>query len=264
MNTLKVVQKVTLFNYSYGGDRMQIEVLPSTGSPRTPYLEDRLVIVIDVLRATSTIVTALANGCQAIIPVLTPEEALEKRLTLPGSLLGGERDSLIIEGFDLGNSPFEYVPEKVGGRRVIMTTTNGTRAIRDSIAAPVIWMASFINMQSIILAILREFENSHRLKGIVVFCAGTEERFDLPDTLCAGMLIDALGSNVKLNDLGEAARMLYHSSEDHLMDKIRESYHGKKLISLGREKDLVYCSTPNILPIVPVVKDGEIVWLTGD
>lgn len=241
---------------------MQIEVLPSAGSPRIPYLEDKLVIVIDVLRATSTIVTALANGCQAIIPVLTSEEALEKRLTLPGSLLGGERDSLIIEGFDLGNSPFDYVPEKVGGRRVIMTTTNGTRAIRDSIAAPMIWMASFVNMQSIVLAILREFERNHKLQGIVVICAGTEERFDLPDTLCAGMFIDAVGSNVLLNDLGEAARMLYQSSEDHLMETIRNSVHGKKLISLGFERDLVYCSTPNILPIVPVFQEGEIVWLT--
>jgi len=118
---------------------MQIEVLPNAGTPLIPYLEDKLVIVIDVLRATSTMVTALANGCQAIIPVLTSREALEKRLTLPGSLLGGERQGLTIEGFELGNSPFDYVPEKVGGKRVIMTTTNGTRAIRDSVAAPMIW-----------------------------------------------------------------------------------------------------------------------------
>ena len=241
---------------------MQIDVLPSAGSPRMPYLEDKLVIVIDVLRATSTIVTALANGCQAIIPVLTSEEALEKRLIFPGSLLGGERDSLIIEGFDLGNSPFDYVPEKVGGRRIIMATTNGTRAIRDSVVAPIIWMASFVNMQSIVLAIFREFERNHKLQGIVVICAGTDERLDLPDTLCAGMFIDALGLNVTLNDLGEAARILYQSSEDHLVEMIRNSVHGKKLISLGFERDLVYCSTPNILPIVPALQDNEIVWLT--
>ncbi|MDR3600617.1 MAG: 2-phosphosulfolactate phosphatase [Desulfosporosinus sp.] len=241
---------------------MQIEVLPNAGSPLLPYLEDKLVIVIDVLRATSTMVTALANGCQAIIPVLTPEEALERRLTLPGSLLGGERDALPMEGFDLGNSPFDYVPEKVGGKRVIMTTTNGTRAIRDAIAAPMIWMASFLNMQSIVLALSRQFETNRRFQGIVVFCAGTEERFDLPDTLCAGMLIDALGPNVVLNDLGEAARMLYHSSEDHLMEKIRDSAHGKKLISLGFERDLIYCTTRNILPIIPVFEEGEIIWQT--
>jgi 2-phosphosulfolactate phosphatase len=243
---------------------MQVEVLPNAGSPLLPYLEDKLVIVIDVLRATSTMVTALANGCQSIIPVISPEDAIERRLTLPGSLLGGERNVLPIEGFDLGNSPFDYVPEKVGGKKVIITTTNGTRAIRDASAAPKIWMASFLNMQSIVLAVLRQFENSDKLQGIVVFCAGTEERFDLPDTLCAGMLIDGLGTNVTLNDLGEAARMLYRSSENYLVDKIRNSVHGKKLISLGFERDVVYCSTPNILPIIPVFKEGEIVWLTEE
>ncbi len=245
-----------------GGNHIQIEVLPSAGSPRIPYLEDKLVIVIDVLRATSTMVTALANGCQAIIPALTPEEALETRLTLPGSLLGGERQALPIEGFDLGNSPFDYVPEKVGGKRVIMTTTNGTRAIRDACAAPMIWMASFLNMQSIVLALLRQFETNCKFQGIVVFCAGTEERFDLPDTLCAGMLIDAIGTDVVLNDLGEAARILYRSSKNHLVDMIRNSAHGQRLMSLGLERDLVYCSTPNILPIIPVLEEGEIVWLT--
>lgn len=241
---------------------MQVEVLPNAGSPRIPYLEDKLVIVIDVLRATSTMVTALANGCQSIIPVLSPEDAIERRLTLPGSLLGGERLALLIEGFDLGNSPFDYVPEKVGGKKVIITTTNGTRAIRDASAAPKIWMASFLNMQSVVLAVLRQFEKNNKLQGIVVFCAGTEERFDLPDTLCAGMLIDGLGKNVTLNDLGEAALMLYRSSENSIVDKIRDSVHGKKLISLGFERDVIYCSTPNILPIIPVFEEGEIVWMT--
>ncbi len=243
---------------------MQVEVLPNAGSPLLPYLEDKLVIVIDVLRATSTMVTALANGCQSIIPVLSAEDAIERRLTLPGSLLGGERHALPIEGFDLGNSPFDYVPEKVGGKRVIITTTNGTRAIRDASAAPKIWMASFINMQSVVLAALRQFENSDKLQGIVVFCAGTEERFDLPDTLCAGMLVDGLGANVTLNDLGEAARILYRSSENYLVDKIRGSAHGRKLISLGFERDVVYCSTPNVLPIIPIYQEGEIVWMTED
>ena len=241
---------------------MQIEVLPNAGSPLLPYLEDKLVIVIDVLRATSTMVTALANGCQSIIPVLSPEDAIERRLTLPGALLGGERHVLPIEGFDLGNSPYDYVPEKVGGKKVIMTTTNGTRAIQDASAAPKIWMASFLNMQSIVLAVLRQFENNDKLQGIVIFCAGTEERFDLPDTLCAGMLIHELGENVTLNDLGGAARMLYRSSKNYLVDKIRDSVHGKKLISSGFERDVVYCSTLNILPIIPAFEEGEIVWLT--
>ncbi|HZK56365.1 MAG TPA: 2-phosphosulfolactate phosphatase [Desulfosporosinus sp.] len=243
---------------------MQVDVLPNAGSPLLPYLEDKLVIVIDVLRATSTMVTALANGCQSIIPVLSPEDAMERRLTLPGSLLGGERHILPIEGFDLGNSPFDYVPEKVGGKKVIITTRNGTRAIRDASAAPKIWMAAFLNMQSVILAVLRQFEQSDKLQGVVVFCAGTEERFDLSDTLCAGMLIDGLGTNVTLNDLGEASRMLYRSSGNFLLHKISDSAHGKKLIAAGFERDVVYCSTPNILPIIPVYQEGEIVWLTEE
>lgn len=240
---------------------IRIEVLPCVGSVQ-PYLEDQLVIVIDVLRATSTMVTALANGCQCIIPVLTEEEALERRLMLPGALLGGERHALRIEGFDLGNSPFDYVPEKVGGKRVILTTTNGTRAIRAAVQAPAVWMASFLNLESIVHAILRRFERDKGLDGIVVFCAGTEERFDMPDTLCAGMLIDALGPEVDLNDLGEASRILYQSAQGLVLDAVRSSQHGQRLRSLGCEKDVVYCSTANILPIVPALVDGEIVWLT--
>ncbi len=241
---------------------MQIEVLPSAGSVLLPYLVDKLVIIIDVLRATSTMVTALANGCQAIVPVLSSEEALEKRLVIPGALLGGERQALRIEGFDLGNSPFDYVPEKVGGKRVIMTTTNGTRAIRACSEAPYVWMASFLNLQSIIQAVHVKFEEHAELKGIIIFCAGTDERFDLPDILCAGMLIDAFGSEVVLNDLGVAARMLYKMNEDHLIETILHTDHAQKLVSLGFEDDVIYCATLNILPIVPVLIQDEIVWLT--
>lgn len=238
---------------------MRIEVLPCAGAPFLPYLEDKLVIVIDVLRATSTMVTALANGCQAILPVLTPEEALAKRLETPGALLGGERGAVLIDGFDLGNSPYDYAPEMVGGKRVIMTTTNGTRAIRAASEAKAVLMASFLNLESIVREIYR-LKRRALIEGIVVFCAGTEERFDLPDTLCAGMLIDALGEDVQLNDLGEASRMLYQLSKPNLLKTIKQSDHGKLLLKLGFEKDVVYCSTANILPIVPVLVNGEVIW----
>ncbi|WP_425807102.1 2-phosphosulfolactate phosphatase [Desulfitobacterium sp. Sab5] len=241
---------------------MRVEVLPCAGAPFLPYLEDKLVIVIDVLRATSTMVTALANGCQAIIPVLSPEEALAKRLETPGALLGGERQAVLIDGFDLGNSPFDYAPEKVGGKRVIMTTTNGTRAIRAASEAKAVWMASFLNLESIVREIFR-LKQKASIEGIVVFCAGTEDRFDLPDTLCAGMLIDALGPDIGLNDLGEAARMLYQISKNNLLDIIKQSDHGKLLFKLGFEKDVFYCSTSNILPIVPVLVNGEVIWQMG-
>lgn len=245
---------------------MQIEVLPYVGSPLIPYLEDKLVIIVDVLCFTSTVVTALANGAQTIIPVLTKEEAMEMRLSWPGSLLGGggccrPHD----EGFDFSVFPNEYAPEKVGGKSIIMTT-NGTRAIRAAEVVPHIWMASFLNMESVILAIRRQFAQED-LSGIVVFCVGIGERFDLADTLCAGMLIEELGMEQDhdhdvINDLGIAARLLYNTSASGIENMVRISNHGRCLIQTGNERDISYCCTQNILPIVPAVKNGEIVWLT--
>lgn len=241
---------------------MLIEVLPSAGSPWMPNLDNKLAVVIDVFRATSTMVTALANGCQAIIPVLTTEEALERRLGEPGALLGGERKALRIEGFDLGNSPFDYGPEKVGGKKIIMTTTNGTRAIQAVSKARYVWLASFLNMESIVHAVFRQFEKARDLKGIVIVCAGSEDRFDIPDTVCAGMLIDMLGKEIKTNDLGRAAQMLYNMAKDNLLEVLKNTEHGQLLLSLGFEKDVLYCTTPNILPVVPMLANGEIVWQT--
>ncbi|HWQ89763.1 MAG TPA: 2-phosphosulfolactate phosphatase [Desulfitobacteriaceae bacterium] len=241
---------------------MYIEVLPYAGSAMTVSFAQKVVVIIDVLRATSTMVTALANGCKAIIPVLTPEEALEKRSLMPGALLGGERQAQCLEGFDFGNSPFDYVPEKVGGRRVIMTTTNGTRAIMASKGAPYIFMASFLNSQSITWAAERKLRENPALEGLVILCAGTNDNFDLPDILCAGMLIEALGTDVELNDLGIAARMLYQLNKNSLVETVLQSNHGQRLISLGYEDDVIYCSTSNILPIVPLLVRDEVIWVT--
>lgn len=244
--------------------KIYIEVIPSAASALTVNFVNKLAIIIDVLRATSTMVTALANGCKAIVPVLTPEEAQEKCLQFPGALLGGERQAQRLEGFDFGNSPFDYVPEKVGGKQIIMTTTNGTRAIMACKEAPYICMASFLNLHSIVQAVQHKFTENKELEGLVVLCAGTNDRFDLPDTLCAGMLVDALGSECELNDFGIAARMLYKSNENCLVETILDSNHGQRLISLGFEEDVIYCATSNILPIVPVLIEDEIIWLTEE
>jgi len=240
-----------------------IEVLPSAGSPWMPSLTNKIAVVVDVFRATSTMVTALANGCQAIIPVLTTEEALERRKTEKGALLAGERKALPIEGFDLGNSPFEYTPEVVGGKKIIMTTTNGTRAIQAVANAQHVWMASFLNTESIAQAIFKYLESNQNIDGIVIICAGTEDRFDVPDTLCAGMLINRLGNAAELNDLGLAASMLYNMSKENILKTLQETEQGRYLHSLGFDRDVTYCSQTNILPIVPILRDGEIVWDTN-
>ncbi len=244
--------------------KIYIEVIPSAALASTVNFMKKLVIIIDVLRATSTMVTALANGCKAIVPVLTPEEAKEKCLLFPGALLGGERQAQRLAGFDFGNSPFDYVPEKVGGKRIIMTTTNGTRTIMACREAPFKCMASFLNLHSVARAVQKKFTGNEELEGLVILCAGTNDRFDLPDTLCAGMLVDALGPDCELNDLGIAAGMLYKSSENCLVETILDSNHGQRLISLGFEDDVIYCATSNILPIVPVLIGDEIIWLTEE
>ena len=245
-------------------EKLFAEVFPCSEFGYIADMNKRLAVVIDVFRATSTMVTALANGCQSIIPVVTIEEALEARLQHTGALLGGERKALRIEGFDLGNSPFDYVPEKIGGKKIVMTTTNGTRAIKSVENAKHVWMASFLNIESIVHAIFRKLEKEKDIEGIVIVCAGTENRFDIPDTICSGMIVDKLGSDIKSNDLGRAAQMLYNISKNDLPKVLENSEHGQRLISLGLNKDLAYCSTLNILPIVPKLYKGEVVWKTDN
>jgi len=236
-----------------------IDVLPSAGSPWMPDLRNKIAIVIDVFRATSTMVTAFSNGCQAIIPVLTTEEALEKRINQPWCLLGGERRALPIEGFDVGNSPFDYITEKVKGKTIVMTTTNGTRAIHAVAKAQKVWIASFLNADSIVDAIDRYIKDNSEVNGIVIICAGSEDRFDIPDTLCAGMLVDMLGKDIEVNDLGRAAQMLYNISKSNLEEALKMTEHGRLLQSIGYEKDVKYCSQSNILQITPILEDGQII-----
>lgn len=238
---------------------MLIDVLPSAGSPWMPDLKNKIAVVIDVFRATSTMVTAFSNGCQTIIPVLTTEEALERRINEPYCLLGGERRALPIEGFDVGNSPFDYVTEKVNGKTIIMTTTNGTRAIHAVTEAQEVWIASFLNAVSVVDAIHRYIKVHSEIEGIVIICAGSEDRFDLPDTLCAGMLVDMLGKDIEANDLGRAAQMLYNISKDNLEETLKMTEHGKLLQSIGYEKDVSYCSKSNILTITPTLENGVII-----
>ena len=241
---------------------MLIEVLPSAGSPRMPSLKNKIAVVIDVFRATTTMVTALANGCQAIIPVLTTDEALEKRISEPHCVLGGERHALPIEGFDIGNSPLDYDSVRVKGKKIVMTTTNGTRAIHAVADAQQVWIASFLNGRSVVEAIQVYLTENPNIDGIVIICAGSEDCFDIPDTLCAGMLVEMLGKEIEVNDLGAAAQMLYNISKNKLLETLKKTEHGQLLQSIGYEQDVIYCSQLNILSISPILKDGVVILKT--
>lgn len=237
---------------------MRLDVYPTAASAEGVNFKSAAVAVIDVLRATSVIVTALRNGAVDVVPVATPEEALSLSARWPAGscVLGGERQSLPLPGFHAGNSPREYTPERVAGHRVVLTTTNGTRALLAAQQARHLFAASFLNARAVAREVAR-----FGLDAAIV-CAGTVGRFDLVDAVCAGLMVEALtGPAVasELNDLALAARELYGLHRGKLAELMHRSYHGQRLVSLGMGDDLVYCAQEDTVPVVPRWDDGRLV-----
>ncbi|GCL70600.1 2-phosphosulfolactate phosphatase [Paenibacillus naphthalenovorans] len=234
---------------------MNVQVIASVGEARTDELQNKTVIVIDVLRATSTMLTALTNGSRSVVPTETVAQA--KSLHRPGDLLGGERSCKKIPGFDFGNSPFEYAPEAVKGKNIIMTTTNGTRAVQKSHKAAHILAGSLLNASSCAVKALQ------LQKEIALLCAGTHDVFSLEDGLCAGLLADELvrltGGGCEVNDLGLAMMHAYRQTHDRLPETILSCSNGKRLIRLGYKEDVLYCSQVNRIQAVPQFHDGAMV-----
>ncbi|CAM4232458.1 2-phosphosulfolactate phosphatase [Paenibacillus tarimensis] len=226
---------------------MRIQVIPNTGEARTDQFLHKTTIVIDVLRATSTIVTALAEGASGVLPVETVMEA--KTLHRQGDLLGGERFCRKIAGFDLGNSPSDYQSGAIYGRRILLTTTNGTRAIHKAGRSDHVLAGSLLNAEACAsaAALLR--------RDIVMFCAGTHDEFAFEDGLCAGLLIDRLlkiaGEETETDDLGLAMLGFYRSNEDSIAEALLRSASGKRLTKLGYAQDVTFCSQVNLFDAVP-------------
>ena len=235
---------------------IDIQSLPFPPDPKI--LANRVVIVIDVLRATSVMVHALSEGALEIIPVATVEEAFQRVKTFPPrtTLLGGERGSRKIEGFDFGNSPKEYMADRVRGRRLILTTTNGTKAFHFVSSGQEIMVGSFFNMAAIAE---RCFELD---RDLLIFPSGDKGNFSLEDTVCGGMLIGLIikggKRSISLTDTSHTAHILYQRFEGNLLEAFHLSHHGRELIDLGLEEDLLYCSQTDITDIVPVFKEGVI------
>jgi len=204
------------------------------------------VVVIDVLRATSTICNALKNGASAVIPVETMEECL----AIEGDDLirAAERNGQKPEGFEHGNSPLEYTPSLVKGRTIVLTTTNGTRCIKMSVGADQIVAGSFLNLDAIVNFIRNEN------KDTILFCAGWKDQFNLEDTLFAGAVVDRLKFDFDYhNDAAFSARQLYVNSEEHLLDVVKFSSHYQRLTKFGVTKDIEFCMTLNQTKIIPIL-----------
>jgi len=235
---------------------IDIQLIPFSLNPEI--ISDRVVVVMDVLRATSVITHALSQGALEIFPVSTVEEAFQLLKTFPPgtTLLGGEKDTRRIEGFDLGNSPKEYIAERVKEKRIILRTTNGTKAFHLVSSGKEVMVGSFFNIGAVAQRCV-EID-----RDLLLFPSGDEGNFSLEDTVCGGMLIDLIlkrgKKDVMLIDASRAAHVLYKRFEANLVEAFHLSRHGNKLINLGLGDDLLYCSQIDITDIVPIFRKGVI------
>jgi 2-phosphosulfolactate phosphatase len=213
---------------------------------------DRSVVVVDILRATSCMTTAFAFGIKSITPFASLEDC--RAMKAHGYFTSGERDGKKVDGFDLGNSPFEYMAENLQGQRIAFTTTNGTQAIAKALGAKEIVIGSFLNLSAVAKHIRKGSDN------ILVVCAGWKGRFNLEDTLFAGALIEMLGNHVELEcDAPQAALHLYNQAKGDLVDFLKTASHVKRLGNLKIVEDIKFCMTQDKYDVVPILKEGVLI-----
>jgi len=235
---------------------MNIEVCYTPQAYHLFHKDEAIVVVIDVLRATSAIVTAFYNGVSKMVPVASVEEAREYQKN--GYMAAAERNGEMIEGFELGNSPFGYMNNKVKGKTIAISTTNGTQAIEASRTASKVVIGSFLNLE-----VLGEYLAQQK-KEVILLCAGWKNKFNLEDTLFAGAITDYLTTQAGFNancDSAIASKHLYSLAKNDLYEFLGNSSHRKRLAKLDLERDIKYCLTPNQCPVVPVLEGKYLVKL---
>lgn len=212
-------------------------------------LNDRTVVVVDILRATSCMVTALAHGAESITPVANLEEC--RKMKFKGFITSGERDGKKVEGFDKGNSPFEYTGEQVRGLKIAFTTTNGTQAIEKSKGAKEVIIGSFLNLNSVVKYLLLGENNA------LIVCAGWKGKVNLEDTLFAGAVVEKLKEYLGPDcDAPLAAQHLYNIAKHDMVTFLKASSHVKRLNKLNVHDDLKFCVTPDQYSVLPKLKHG--------
>ncbi|HEX6573737.1 MAG TPA: 2-phosphosulfolactate phosphatase [Gemmatimonadaceae bacterium] len=244
---------------------MKLDVVMSPGELVPGDVQGRVVAVIDVLRATTSIAVALANGAKTVIPVEDVDAAMTRARQFERSQVktAGERKMLPIEGFDLGNSPGEFSAEAVAGCTVIITTTNGTRALMALQGARDIVVASYVN-HAAVSAMLRAAARSN---DILIVCAGTEGHFSLEDAACAGRYVRSIthgNTSVTVNDAGHACALIDGRYGDNITEIFKDSSHGCALAAAGFSDDLTICARLDSHPVVPIYQDRQITRIGPD
>ncbi len=218
-----------------------------------------IIVVIDVLRATTAICAGLANGVKAIIPVDSIEKALDYKEQ--GYLVGAERKGQIVEGFDFGNSPYSFMNTKFIDKEVVLTTTNGTKSIEISKYSGQIVIGSIVNLEALTNWLVKQN------KDILCLCSGWQDKFNLEDSICAGAIADILIKSGKFysdEDSTISAKYLFQQAKTNPFGLLKASSHRRRLKNLNLNKDIRYCLTPNQLKVVPILKDGKLILLNEE
>lgn len=219
-------------------------------------IKNSIAIVIDIFRASTSMCYGIANGAESIIPVAEVSTcAIYKD---HGYLLAAERNGEVVDGFDFGNSPFSYVEEKVKGRTIVLTTTNGTKAIHLSREAKKVVIGSFLNLSALCEWLQQQQED------ILLVCAGWKDNFNLEDTVFAGAVVDKLKeTHQREDDASIAAQNLYNCALPDLSAYLAESAHSKRLQNLGIQQDIDFCLQIDTLKAIPVLEGDRLVELKG-
>lgn len=239
---------------------MKIDVLLNRSEIQAEQVTDRVAIIIDVWRASTSMITALANGCRAVVPVAEVVAARKLAQQFPSGsvLLAGERNELPIPGFDLSNSPLEYQVDRVREKRIIFTSSNGAQLFDAARLARQIIVAGFLNASRISEYILQA------QLDVALLCAGKNAQFGLEDAVCAGLIIRKIQQRARdqqfdLNDGARAALILYDFYSRDLAQMVHQAAHGRRLMELGQRDDLMAAIAVDAIPILPVMKNGELV-----
>jgi 2-phosphosulfolactate phosphatase len=215
-------------------------------------VQEHAVVVVDILRATSCMTTAFACGVENIAPFAQLEDCLAMKAK--GYFTAGERDGKKVDGFDLGNSPFEYQDIKLKGQKIAFTTTNGTQAIVKSLGSKEIVIGSFLNLTAVVDH-LRKLPHD-----VLVVCAGWKGKVNLEDTLFAGALVEKLKTETQpACDAPLAAQHLYNQGKTNMMEFLKDSSHVKRLAKLNIVKDIEFCLTPDQYNVVPRLVNNVLV-----
>jgi 2-phosphosulfolactate phosphatase len=216
-------------------------------------------VVIDVLRATTSIVVAFQHGCRSILPLASLEEAERARAAIPDAILAGEQGGLRISGFELGNSPREFTRQAVGGRDVILTTSNGTKALRAVVGGRTVAIGAFLNRGAV-----GDWLVARGTDGLIL-CSGSEGGFSLEDAVCAGAIVEraaGVAARLTLGDGARACQALWAQFGSDLFRLLPETAWGQRMLAMGFGPDLEVCARVDVTDVVPRM-EGDRITLGG-